>query len=151
MDAHANKVNNKVKRGKGGRFVPANPPRRDVGYWLCPACGCDESFEGTIHTKKAGSSVGFVREVEGVPILMGKSHDGGVQEVTVRKCKNCKEVLGAKDYIKPRAEVEAEKKRTSRLSLPPSKTGQGGTGCLFVLTCIIAFLTVGCVLGVALR
>lgn len=95
--------------------------------------------------QKASGSVGFLREIEGVPVVMGKSIDGGTKETTVRKCKNCKEILGTKDYIKSVAELEAEKKQNSHKAAT-----KGGAGCLGVLTCT-GLVILGGVLLVLLR
>jgi rubredoxin len=89
------------------------------GYWLCPACGSKESFEGTTIIKEG--SVSVIREIGDTGAFTGLSASRN-QEVTVRKCKNCKELLGAKDYVKTPAELARE--------------SSGGGGCMILILTI---------------
>lgn len=98
---------------------------REKGYWRCPACGSDESFEGTTLTTSPGGNVSVVREIEGVPVILGQSINGMPREVTVRKCRQCKEILGAKDYVKSIAELRADSTKST------------GAGCAFVIGFIV--------------
>jgi len=101
--------------------LPGGTVNREKGYWRCPACGSDESFEGTAVAPGSSGNVSVVREVEGIPVILGQSTSGKPREVTVRKCKQCKEILGAKDYVKSIAELRADSKKST------------GAGCVFVI------------------
>lgn len=77
------------------------------GKYQCPKCGSTDSYDGT--SLVSAGSVGVAREIGDSGTFVGVS-GASTREQTVRKCRNCGEILGRKDYIPTSAEKEETQK-----------------------------------------
>ena len=70
-----------------------------MGYWKCPKCGSNDTYQGTeiVSEHKQGKSVGFENEFG---IIVSQNVSGGTshKQITVTKCRSCDTLLGEKDY-----------------------------------------------------
>lgn len=77
------------------------------GTYKCPKCGSADSYEGTTLVNAGG--IGVVREIGDSGAYVGAS-SSSTRERTVRKCRNCGEILGKKDYVPTTSEREEAQK-----------------------------------------
>ena len=85
-----------------------------MGYYKCPRCGSEDSYSGTEHVlqEDAGKHFTMINEVG---VAMTRKVGGGSRqkEITVRKCRDCGEILGQKDYYLTEEEIESIEKEAA--------------------------------------
>ncbi len=83
-----------------------------MGYYTCPKCGSNESFEGTemVSEYKPGVTH-YIENAAGQGIARQTGGKTKHTSVTVTKCKACGELLGKKDFRLTRKEIAANKKK----------------------------------------
>ena len=77
------------------------------GTYKCPKCDSADSYEGTTLVNAGGT--GMAREIGDSGAFVGAS-SSSTRELTVRKCRNCGEILGKKDYVPTASEREEARK-----------------------------------------
>ena len=77
-----------------------------MGWYKCPRCGGTDSFQGTelvTHTEKSSAATVHTEYGSFTQNTGGQSHP---DEVVVFKCRECGELLSAKDYQYTQEELE---------------------------------------------
>lgn len=98
------------------------------GIYKCPKCGSADSYEGTTLVNAGG--IGVAREIGDSGAYVGAS-SSSTHERTVRKCRNCGEMLGKKDYVPTASERD--------------KTSKSDEAYFWI--CVIGFAVLGGIVG----
>lgn len=102
------------------------------GIYKCPKCGSADSYEGTTLVNAGG--IGVAREIGDSGAYVGAS-SSSTRELTVRKCRNCGEILGKKDYVPTTSEREEARKSAHSSEI---------VAVLVILVCAVLGGIVGC-------
>lgn len=102
------------------------------GTYKCPKCGSADSYEGT--TLVSAGGIGMAREIGDTGAYVGAS-SSSTRERTVRKCRNCGEILGKKDYVPTASEREEARKSAHSSDI---------VAVLVILSCAVLGAIAGC-------